>query len=335
VPKSKAEVNKNVMSILLGDEESGSTPNAPKALNITDLVPYASHPFKLYTGERLDDMVRSVKELGVIVPVIVRPIDENESEGTYEILSGHNRVNAAKLAGLVKVPVVIKTDLTDEEAALIVTETNLVQRSFADLSHSERAVALKQHLDAIKAQGKRNDLLNEIKILSNPDEIKENGTSGLIDPKAEARDKVGDKYGLDARSVSRYVRLCELNQSLLNRIDADEIGLYPAVSISYLSPDEQTELDKLLTESAYKIDMKKAESLREFSESKKLTNEKMMQILSGEFNKKPKPKTAPQLRIKAKIYQKYFNGDTTQAEMEAVVEQALTEYFENHKEDTQ
>jgi ParB family chromosome partitioning protein len=117
----------------------------------------------------------------------------------------------------------------------------------------------------------------------------------------------------------------------LSRVDDDEIGLYPAVSLSYLSPDEQTALDRLLNETAYKVDMKKAESLREFSEGKKLTDEKIIHILSGELYKKPKPKTAPPLKIKAKIYQKYFDGDTTQAEMETVIEQALTEYFENHK----
>ena len=131
--------------------------------------------------------------------------------------------------------------------------------------------------------------------------------------------------------MARYVRIAHLVSDLQQRVDNDEIGLYPAVSLSYLSIDEQNKLERLLNESAYKVDMKKAESLREFSESKKLTNEKMVQILSGELNKKPKPKTAPPLKIKAKVYQKFFDGDTPQAEMEAVVEQALAEYFENYK----
>ena len=329
--KSKTETEKAVMAILLdGEPEKNNIENANDDLMIADLVPFADHPFKLYEGERLHDMVRSIRERGVIVPIIVRPIDGDEE--TYEILSGHNRVNAAKLAGLKKVPVVIKIGLTDDEAKLIVTETNLVQRSSTDLLHSERAIALKYHMDAIKAQGKRNDLLDEIKMLSNPHEIKENETSNLLDEKLLSVEKTGIKYGLSSASVTRYLRLTHLDKSLLNRVDADEIGLYPAVSLSFLSPDEQTELDRLLNETAYKVDMKKAESLREFSESKKLTNEKMMQILSGELNKKPKPKTAPPLKIKAKIYLKYFNGNTTQAEMETVVDQALSEYFENHKE---
>ena len=296
---------------------------------IESLVPFDGHPFHLYEGERLDDMVRSITDHGVIVPIVVRPIDEDEL--TYEILSGHNRVNAAKIAGLSEIPAVIMKGLTDDEAALIVTETNLRQRSFADLSHSERASALKQHLEAIKAQGKRTDLLDEIERLSNPHKIKENETSPLLGAKSRSDEKVGAQYGLSKNSVARYVRVAYLNKSLQQRMDADEIGLYPAVSLSYLSPDEQTELDRLLSETAYKVDMKKAESLREFSEGKKLTPEKMAQILSGELNKKPKPKTLPPLKLKAKIYQKYFNGDTPQGEIEATIDQALAEYFENHK----
>ena len=334
--KKKADVERNLRSILLDEEPNQNTPaNATEILFVDDLIPFADHPFKLYEGERLDDMVRSVKELGVIVPVIVRPSPDGDM-GMYEILSGHNRVNAAKIAGLQKVPVIIKEGLSDEEAKLIVTETNLKQRSFAELSHSEKAIALKHHLYAIKAQGKRTDLLDEIERLSTPHEIKENGTSGLIVPKMEARDKAADKYGLDARTVNRYTRVYLLSKELLDRVDAEEIGLYPAVSLSYLSSDEQDELDRLLCETTYKVDMKKAESLREFSEGKKLTNEKMMQILSGELYKKPKPKTAPPLKVKAKVYQKYFNDKYSQAEMEVIIDKALAMYFANmgEKEDS-
>jgi len=150
--------------------------NETAALDLNSLVPYTNHPFKMYDGERLDDMVRSVKELGVIVPLIVRPIGKDK----FEILSGHNRFNAAELAGLSEVPIIIKEGLSDEEARLIVTETNLVQRSFTDLSHSERAVALKTHMDAIKAQGKRTDIINEVNKLLNADKYGENNTCGLI-----------------------------------------------------------------------------------------------------------------------------------------------------------
>jgi ParB family chromosome partitioning protein len=335
--KSKAELEKSVMAILMdGDAKTGAAEHdAHIILGIGELVPYANHPFRLYKGERLDDMVRSVREHGVIVPIIVRPHIDGEYAGMYEILSGHNRINAAKIAGLTKVPVVIKTGLTENEAKLIVTETNLMQRSFSDLSHSERAVALQMHLEALKCenggQGKRTDLLDEIKILANPHEIRENPTSPQVGERLLSVEKTGEKYGLSKNSVSRYIRLTFLNKPLLDRVDADEIPLVPAVSLSYLSPDEQGELDLLLSETAYRVDMKKAESLRGFSESKNLTDEKMIRILSGELDRKPKPKTAPPLKIGAKIYRKYFDGDATQSEMETVIDLALTEYFENHK----
>ena len=332
--KSKSETQKDVMSILLGDEikAAEAAPNSPLSLDIADLVPYANHPFKLYEGDRLDDMVRSIKELGVLMPVIVRP---NEDE-TYEILSGHNRANAAKLVGLKEIPVIIKTGLSDDEAKLIVTETNLVQRSFADLSHSERAIALHLHLEALKGsnggQGRRTDILNEVEMLANPDRINENSTSTLLGEKMFSAEKTGEKYGLSKNSVARYVRLTKLIKFLLDRVDKDEIGLYPAVSISYLSETEQTALNTLLNTTAYKVDMKKAETLRSYSERKQLSDDKMMLILSGEIDKAKKPTAPPPLKIKHKVYSKYFSQDTKQSEMEAVIDCALAEYFENHKE---
>jgi len=331
--KSKAEVERNLRAILLDEDPNTNAPaNATETMYIDELVPYADHPFKLYEGERLDDMVRSIKEHGVIIPVIVRPL--NEDEVRYEILSGHNRVNAAKIAGLKKVPAIIKTGLTDDEARLIVTETNLVQRSFADLSHSERAIALKHHMDAIRQQGKRTDLLNEIEKLSKPLDSRDNDTSCQVGTKSErSNEHVGKEYGLSARSVARYMRIAELIYSLQARVDNDEIPFIPAVTLSYLSSNEQAELNRLLDGTAHKIDMKKAESLREFSEGKKLTTEKMAQILSGELSRKPKSKTAPLLKITAKIYRKYFDGNTTQTEMVTVIDQALAEYFENHKKE--
>ena len=330
-PLDKSKGFNTLMEKLVSNEDESDVKIQIMGLNW--LVPYADHPFKLYEGERFDDMVRSVKELGVIVPIIVRLKDKARNK--YEILSGHNRVNAAKSAGLDSVPAIIKEDLTDEDARLIVTETNLIQRSFADLSHSERAVALKMHMDAIKAQGKRTDIIDEVNLLLNADGQRENETSGLIDPKLEARDKTAKKYDLNARSVSRYVRLCELNKSLLNRIDNNEIGLYPAVSLSYLTSDEQAELNTVLESTSYKLDMKKAETLRELSEGEKLTSEKMTAILSGEFNKKPKSNTPPPLKIKHKTYSKYFNEKVTVKEMEETIDKALTEYFNNHKEESE
>jgi len=334
--KNRTDANKNVVSFLLDDEinPSGDAPNAPQTLNLGNLRAFTNHPFRLYEGDRLNDMIRSVKELGILLPIIVRPA--SSGDGIYEILSGHNRVSAANLAGLDEVPVIIKEGLTDDEAKLIVTETNLVQRSFADLSHSERAIALKTHFEALKAskggQGRRTDLLNEIKLLANPDKINENSTSTLLEQKLFSVEKTGEKYGLSRASVARYVRISHLTKALLHRIDNNEIGLYPAVSLSYISQAEQDALNRLLDKTPHKIDMKKAETLRAYSEDGKLTEDKMLLILSGELGGKPKSKTAPPLKIKAKVYQKHFVGNYTQNEMESIIDMALTEYFQNHQQ---
>jgi ParB family chromosome partitioning protein len=283
-------------------------------------------------------MVRSIKEMGILLPIIVRPILNNDPILQYEILSGHNRVESAKLAGLTEIPAIIKTDLSDEEAQLIVTETNLIQRSFADLKHSERAVALKIHLDALKkthgGQGKRNDLLDEIEKLSNPDKIMEYSTSGILDRKSDSREKVAEKYDLSPRSVSRYIRLYNLEKSLLDKVDEDKIGIYPAESISYLLPDEQAEVNRILDETNYKIDMKKAESLRELSESKKLTPKIIENILSGIMIKKKNRASlpVPSLKLKGKILSKYFKPGDKPEDIEAEIVKAL-EYYRAHIEE--
>jgi ParB family chromosome partitioning protein len=300
-----------------------ATEKTAQTLQIDKLTPYPAHPFKLYEGERLDDMVRSVRELGVLQPVIVRPLD-----GTYEILSGHNRVNAAKLAGLTEVPVIIKTGLSDEEAKLIVTETNLVQRSFADLSHSEKAIALKLHMNAISRQGKRNDLINEIQDLLTADEL--NTTYDPPEHKLNARERTAKTYELSPSNVMRYIRVAQLIRPLLDRVDAGEIAIRPALSLSYLSPDEQERLNGILDDNAFKVDMKKADALRELSEDKTLVDRTVYQILSGELDKPRKAQSKPPLKIRHKIYSKFFSLDAKPKEMEATVEQALTEYFANH-----
>ena len=132
-------------------------------VNLNSLVPFANHPFEQYEGQRFTDMVESIRANGVHVPIIIRPTTDDK----YEILSGHNRVAAAQEAAFESIPAVIREGLTEEEAMLIVTETNLIQRSFADLKHSERAIALATHYAAMKKKsGYRSDLLEEIETLT-------------------------------------------------------------------------------------------------------------------------------------------------------------------------
>jgi ParB family chromosome partitioning protein len=233
----------------------------------------------------------------------VRPVDDFN----YEILSGHNRVEAAKAAGLETVPALVRDGLSDEDALLVVTETNLRQRSFADMSHSERALALSMHHDAIKKQGHRTDLIQEIENMVNASNINASETFGLLDQKLNSREKVAKEYGLDSRTIARYLRVEKLIDPLKNRLDENEFAFYAAVTLSYLSRDEQQIVDDILDASHYKVDMKKAETLRAASEKKPLDHETVEQILAGE--KKPRPARPTAFKLKPKIVSKYFTPE--------------------------
>ena len=240
-------------------------------LNIDALLPYPDHPFALYEGRRMDDMVESIREHGIISPIVVRPIDKNK----YEILSGHNRVEAAKRAGLCEMPAIEKENLSDDEAALIVTESNLIQRSFADLKHSERAAALKNHLEAMKkldGQGRRNDLLDFL----NDDR------GGQVAHKLKSRDKVAEQYALSEKTVRRYIRIAKLSKDMLDKVDSEKLKFGPAVELSWLSGDELKVLSELLENEQIRVTLKHAKWLREASEKAggKLTKDDIVAILN-------------------------------------------------------
>ena len=138
--------------------------NGVEQIAIDSIKAFHNHPFHLYEGERLNDMVESIREHGVLNPVIVRKLGKG-----YEMLSGHNRANAAKLAGLTEIPAIVKVGLSEAEAYVYVIETNLMQRSFTDLLPSEKAAVMAAHYDKVCCQGKRNDIIRELQILSGAD----------------------------------------------------------------------------------------------------------------------------------------------------------------------
>ena len=290
-------------------------------LALDKLVPFKNHPFKLYTGQRFDDMVESIKANGVLIPIIVRPLDD----GNYEILSGHNRVAGAKEAGHETIPVIIREGLTDEEALLIVTETNLIQRSFADLTHSERAVTLAMHHEAIKKQGRRTDLIQEIENMVKASNINASETSGALRHKSDSREEIGSQYGLSSRVVAYYLRVNKLIVPHKERLDKGEIAVRSAVTLSYLSDEEQRIVDDILDSSHYKLDMKKADALRLVSEKKPLEHEDVEQILAG--TKKPKSSRPAAFKLKSQIVSRYFRPEQKSDEIEATIVEALVLYF--------
>ena len=285
---------------------------------------FRGHPFRLYEGDRLNDLVESISENGVLVPAIVRKIESDENGFEYEMLAGHNRQNAAVIAHR-ELPCIVKENLSDHDAWIYVIETNVLQRSFSEMLPSEKAAVLALRYSKMICQGRRNDIIEELKRLGNPDEIKENKTCGIDCHKSKSRDVVGAEYNLKGRAVANYLRINELSVALKIRIDDGEFTIAAAVQLSYLEQEEQQMVEAVLSESEYKVNEGKAVLLREYTG--KLTLERAEQILSGEFNRKPKKSTAAAFKVKPAIYKKYFTASISQKEFDSIVDEALALYF--------
>ena len=285
---------------------------------------FRGHPFRLYEGDRLNDLVESISENGVLVPAIVRKIESDENGFEYEMLAGHNRQNAAVIAHR-ELPCIVKENLSDHDAWIYVIETNVLQRSFSEMLPSEKAAVLALRYSKMICQGRRNDIIEELKRLGNPDEIKENKTCGIDCHKSKSRDVVGAEYNLKGRAVANYLRINELSVALKIRIDDGEFTIAAAVQLSYLEQEEQQMVEAVLSESEYKVNESKAVLLREYTG--KLTPERAEQILSGEFSRKPKKSTAAAFKVKPAIYKKYFTASITQKEFDSIVDEALALYF--------
>lgn len=292
---------------------------------------FPKHPFRLYDGERLDDLTESVKANGILIPAIVRKIEADENGFEYEMLAGHNRQNAAVIAGLEVIPCIVKENITDEEAWIYVLETNVMQRSFTDMLPSEKAAVLALQYSKMFSQGKRNDIINELKQLESPDYIRKNSTCGNDFHKLKNRDKIGSEYSLTGRSIANYIRVNSLITPLKTRLDNSEIALVASVELSYLSAEAQQYIENVLMKNDFKLDGKKASALR--SCGNKLTEDSVYEILSGERLRKTRTETPP-VKIKYRVYSKYFAPNTKTSEIEHVIDEALALYFKKAEDET-
>ena len=248
----------DAVDVLVGDSASQETEKAAggvQMIPVGQIRPFHDHPFRLYEGERLQDMVESIRNHGVLSPVIV--LKQNEG---YEMLAGHNRMNAAKIVGLQKIPAVVKNDLTDEEAYVYVIETNLVQRSFSELLPSERAVVLSESYEKISLQRRRIDIRQDFEFLYGRMPA---GTCGHDVHKSKSRDSIGEEYGMTGRNIARYMRVNQLIEPLKEFLDNGEIALVAAVDISYLDEKEQELVAEQVQWGGLKISSKMAKDFRE------------------------------------------------------------------------
>lgn len=288
---------------------------------INGLTPFSENPFHLYEGERLDDMVESIRKNGVLVPVIVRRIGE-----ILEILSGHNRVNASSLAGFSEVPVIVMENISDDEALMYVVETNLIQRSFADMAHSEKAAVIALYHSKMFSQGKRNDILLQLKMLENPHGNNGNETLSQKETKLRTDEKIGKLYNLSRNTIARYLRIQKLIPALKKLLDKDGIAFTQAVTLSFLKETEQSLLYDCTQKHGFKINTNKAGLLRQFSEKSKLSEDYIHGILSGEMTKKKSSRT-PSVKISKPVCAKYFTPEQSVKEIQSIIEKALEMYY--------
>lgn len=287
--------------------------NQIKQIPLDMLVPFHNHQFSLYDGERRDDMVESIRKNGVMTPIVCRP-NPNGSD-TYEILIGHNRWNCSQIAGLETIPAIIKEQLTEDEAQTYVDESNLIQRGFNDLKISEQARIIARRYSEMFSQGKRNDIINEIRVLNG-----EETSSG------NSREKVADEYGLSRNTIARLVRISKLSDGILGWLDKGKLAVRAGVELSYLSADEQSELFEINSADdnmLMKISEAQARDLRILSADGVLDGDEMLKVLSAK-KKKPDKKVS----IAPTLYKKYFAGLSNE-EIADTVAAALDMFFKS------
>lgn len=308
---NRRKVFGDAVDLLMDDIEEKTAAGGLRMLPIKKIRPFHDHPFHLYEGDRLEDMVASVREHGILNPVIVQEID-----GGYEMLSGHNRMNAAKLVGLKEISAIVKTDLSEEEAYVYVIETNLMQRSFSDLLISEKAAVLKARYEKGACQGKRNDILKEIAKLEG--KTLDDTTCGHGDHKLKTRDSIGKEYELSGSSVGRLLKLNDLIKPFKDMVDRGALYTKVALQLAFLPEEEQDMVFRVMNEEKTKITSEMVANLRSHSGS--LTEAKIKRYLS----KNPIKKKC--YKVPARIVEKYFEGMDPNT-VDSIVEQALAAWF--------
>lgn len=299
-------------------------------LPIQELVPYKNHKFRPSSQAKRDIIAESIKEFGVLSPIIVRPKEDcaYEITGSYEILSGHQRTELSMQVGNSTVPAIIKSGLSEEEAEQIVDETNM-QRSFEEMTHSERAAVLSSHYNAMKKRDVRKEVLSEInsylQTYANPLNIRAEGELSQIGTVGVR--SAAEELDLSKNMIARYIRIDTLIDEIKLLLDDKELAMMAAVELSYISIENQQLLAELINSNEYKCDISKAKLIRELQVKNKLTIATMTEVLSGKKVKR-KPGAPKGYKVSGKVIQKYFKPEQDDKEIGEIIEKALELYFE-------
>ena len=270
---------------------------------LSDLHPFEGHPFKVLDDELMAQTVESIKQIGVVSPLIVRP----DPEGGYEILSGHRRLHAAKLAGLETVPVIVK-EMDDDAAIIFMVDSNLQRENILP---SERAFSYKMKLEAMKHQGERGDL-----------------TSAQVGPKSWAAQVVAEEAGDSKSQVKRFIRLTNLIPEILDMVDEKKIAFNPAVELSYLKPSEQKEFLEAMDYAQASPSLSQAQRLKKLSQEGGCTLDAMCEVMN-----EIKKDELDHVTIKNEVLRKYFPKSYTPKQMQDTIIRLLEKWQRSKQRD--
>ena len=266
--------------------------NNMQKLDVTKLKEFENHPYKVKHDDEMEMLIESIKEHGILSPIIVRPLENGE----YEIISGHRRLFASKRAGLTEVPALV-VELDRDNAAIALVDSNLHRDN---ISPSEKAFAYKLKMEAMSRQGHRTDL-----------------TSGQLVPKSDdnrTSAEIGEAYGESYKTVQRYIRLTYLHPKLLEYVDEGRIAFTPAVELSYLNDIEQQDLIQTIESEDCTPSLSQAVRMKKLSLSGKLDDDKILEIMSEE-----KANQKERIKIPTERVRKFFPESYTKAQIEDAI----------------
>ena len=283
MPRKGANISLNSYDdIFKTDEARNDTGEHVVMMNLEKIHPFKDHPFKVADDEDMRKTADSIREYGVLVPAIVRPMENGE----YEMISGHRRRYASMLAGKETMPVIIR-EMDDDTATILMVDSNLQREHILP---SERAKAYQMKMEALKHQGERKDLQKV-----------EHGTSRQVVRKIEASDIICQSTGESGRQVQRYMRLNNLIPEILDLVDDKKIAFNPAVELSYLPKEEQREFVQAMEEAQTSPSLSQAQRLKKASQEGKCTLATMRSVMDEE-----KKNPADRLVINGSEIRKYF-----------------------------
>ena len=270
---------------------------------LSNLHPFEGHPFKVLDDELMEQTVESIKQIGVVSPLIVRP----DPEGGFEILSGHRRLHAAQLAGLETVPVIVK-EMDDDAAIIFMVDSNLQRENILP---SERAFSYKMKLEAMKHQGQRGDL-----------------TSDQVGQKSWAVNQLADDANESKTQVQRFIRLTNLIPEILDMVDEKKIAFNPAVELSYLKPSEQKEFLEAMDYAQASPSLSQAQRLKKLSQEGGCTLDAMCEVMN-----EIKKDELDHVTIKNEVLRKYFPKSYTPKQMQDTIIRLLEKWQRSKQRD--